>query len=136
MKFLLDTDICIYLIKKKPVEVLQKFREYPVGDIGLSSITLAELKYGVQKSKQSSRNARALEKFLIPLSISEFDYKAANAYGKVRAELESQGTPIGPLDTLIAAHALSLNLTLITNNTREFSRVSGLKVTNWVSDKK
>lgn len=133
MKFLLDTDICIYLIKKKPVEVLQKFREYPVGDIGLSSITLAELKYGVQKSKQSSRNARALEKFLIPLSISEFDYKAANAYGKVRAELESQGTPIGPLDTLIAAHALSLNLTLITNNTREFSRVSGLKVTNWVS---
>ena len=133
MKFLLDTDICIYLIKKKPVEVLQKFREYPVGDIGLSSITLAELKYGVQKSKQSSRNARALEKFLIPLSISEFDYKAANAYGKVRAELESQGTPIGPLDTLIAAHALSLNLTLITNNTREFSRVSGLKVTNWAS---
>jgi tRNA(fMet)-specific endonuclease VapC len=80
MKFLLDTDICIYIIKKKPVEVLQKFREYPVGDIGLSSITLAELKYGVQKSKQSSRNARALEKFLVPLSISEFDYKAANAY--------------------------------------------------------
>jgi tRNA(fMet)-specific endonuclease VapC len=133
MKFLLDTDICIYIIKKKPVEVLQKFREYPVGDIGLSSITLAELKYGVQKSKQSSRNARALEKFLVPLSISEFDYKAANAYGKVRAELETQGTPIGPLDTLIAAHALSLNLTLITNNVREFSRVSGLKVTNWVS---
>jgi tRNA(fMet)-specific endonuclease VapC len=133
MKFLLDTDICIYIIKKKPVEVLQKIREYPVGDIGLSSITLAELKYGVQKSKQSSRNARALEKFLIPLSISEFDYKAANAYGKVRAELETQGTPIGPLDTLIAAHALSLNLTLITNNVREFSRVSGLKVTNWVS---
>jgi tRNA(fMet)-specific endonuclease VapC len=133
MKFLLDTDICIYIIKKKPVEVLQKFREYPVGDIGLSSITLAELKYGVQKSKQSSRNACALEKFLVPLSISEFDYKAANAYGKVRAELETQGTPIGPLDTLIAAHALSLNLTLITNNVREFSRVSGLKVTNWVS---
>jgi tRNA(fMet)-specific endonuclease VapC len=133
MKFLLDTDICIYIIKKKPVEVLQKFREYPVGDIGLSSITLAELKYGVQKSKQSSRNARALEKFLVPLSISEFDYKAANAYRKVRAELETQGTPIGPLDTLIAAHALSLNLTLITNNVREFSRVSGLKVTNWVS---
>jgi tRNA(fMet)-specific endonuclease VapC len=133
MKFLLDTDICIYIIKKKPVEVLQKFREYPVGDIGLSSITLAELKYGVQKSKQSSQNARALEKFLIPLSISEFDYKAANAYGKVRSELEAQGTPIGPLDTLIAAHALSLNLTLITNNMREFSRVSGLKVTNWVA---
>ena len=133
MQFLLDTDICIYIIKKKPVEVIQKFREYPVGDIGLSSITLAELKYGVQKSKQPSRNARALEKFLIPLSILEFDYKAANDYGKVRAELEAQGKPIGPLDTLIAAHALSLNLTLITNNMREFSRVSGLKVTNWVS---
>ena len=133
MNFLLDTNICIYIIKKKPIEVLQKFREYPVGEIGISSITLAELKYGVQKSKQSTQNERALEKFLIPLVIKEFDNKAANAYGKIRTELESQGKPIGPLDNLIAAHALSLNVTLITNNMKEFSRVSGLKVGNWVS---
>lgn len=132
MKYLLDTNICIYIIKKKPLEVLQKFKSYPVGEIGISSITVAELKYGVQKSQQSERNERALDKFLIPLVIAEFDYKAAVVYGKIRAELEAKGTPIGPLDNLIAAHAKSLNVTLVTNNTKEFSRVSDLKFTNWV----
>lgn len=132
MKYLLDTNICIYIIKKKPPVVLQKFNSYPVGEIGLSSITVAELKYGVQKSQQPDRNEKALEKFLIPLEIVDFDYKASIAYGKIRAELESKGTPIGPLDNLIAAHALSLNVTLVTNNTREFLRIPDLKVINWV----
>jgi tRNA(fMet)-specific endonuclease VapC len=132
MKYLLDTNICIYIIKKKSPDVLHQFNIHPVGDIGVSSITVAELKYGVQKSQYRERNEKALEKFLIPLEIAEFDFRAASAYGRVRAELEAQGMPIGPLDNLIAAHALSLNVTLVTNNTGEFSRVSGLKVTNWV----
>jgi tRNA(fMet)-specific endonuclease VapC len=85
MKYLLDTNICIYIIKKKPPEVLQKFAGYPVGEIGLSSITVAELKYGVQKSQQPDRNETALEKFIIPLEIAAFDYKASIAYGKIRA---------------------------------------------------
>jgi tRNA(fMet)-specific endonuclease VapC len=92
------------------------------------------LKYGVQKSQNKTRNESALEKFLIPLIIEKFDYKAAVVYGKIRAQLEAKGTPIGPLDTLIAAHALSLNLTLVTNNTREFARVPDLKIINWLGD--
>lgn len=131
MKFLLDTNICIYLIKKKPPQVLQKFDMYVVGDIGISSITAAELWYGVQKSKYAIQNQRALEQFLIPLTIVEFDHQAAMTYGRIRAWLEEQGTPIGSLDTLIAAHALSLQVTLVTNNRREFSRVPNLKLENW-----
>ncbi len=118
--------------KEKTAWGLKKFAGYPVGEIGLSSITVAELKYGVQKSQQPDRNEKALEKFIIPLEIVAFDYKASIAYGKIRAELEARGTPIGPLDTLIAAHALSLNVTLVTNNMKEFLRVPGLKVINWV----
>lgn len=132
MTYLLDTNICIYIIKKKPIEVLQKFRSYSIGEIGISSISVAELMFGVQKSQYKSRNEHALEKFLIPLIIKEFDYKAALVYGKIRSELERKGEPIGPLDTLIAAHALSLNLILVTNNIWEFKKVSGLRVTNWL----
>ena len=134
MRYLLDTNICIYLIRKKPPQVLRKFSTYSVGEVAISSITVAELQFGVQKSQYPSQNQRALEQFLVPLTIVDFDYKAAIAYGGVRATLESQGTPIGPLDTLIAAHALSLNVTLVTNNIREFSRVPDLKLANWASD--
>ncbi len=132
MILLLDTNTCIYLIKKHPPEVLQRFNEYNVGDIGISSITAAELHFGVQKSQRPEENRRALERFLLPLVVARFDENAAAAYGRVRAQLEKQGTPIGSLDTLIAAHALSLDLALITNNVREFERVPGLKVENWV----
>jgi tRNA(fMet)-specific endonuclease VapC len=132
MRLLLDTNICIYLIKEKPPEVLQKFKTYSVGEIGVSSVTVAELQFGVQKSLNPSQNQGALEQFLVPLTIADFDYKAAVVYGEIRATLEAQGRSIGPLDTLIAAHALSLNLTLVTNNIREFSRVPNLKVVNWV----
>ena len=134
MKYLLDTNICIYLIRKKPPQVLRKFSAYSVGEIAISSITVAELQFGVQKSQRPTQNQRALEQFLIPLTIVDFDNKAAIAYGRIRATLESQGTPIGPLDTLIAAHALSLNVTLVTNNTGEFSRVRNLKLVNWAND--
>ena len=132
MNFLLDTNICIYIIKQKPPEVLQKFKVYNVGDIGISSISVAELEFGVYKSKFPERNQQALEQFLLPLTIVDFDAGAANMYGKIRAILDKQGTPIGSLDTLIAAHALSLQITLITNNVKEFSRVPNLKLENWV----
>ena len=128
----IDTNICIYIIKQKPPEVLQKFQAYNVGDIGISSISVAELEFDVYKSQFPERNQQALEQFLLPLTIVDFDAGAANMYGKIRAILEKQGTPIGSLDTLIAAHALSLRITLITNNVREFSRVPNLKLENWV----
>jgi len=131
MKFLLDTNICIALIKRKPAKTIARLSALSVGDIGLSSITLAELQYGVVKSGQPEQNRQALEEFLLPLEIAAFDRKAAEIYGIVRAGLEKAGTPIGPLDTMIGAHALSLEATLVTNNTREFRRIPALKIEDW-----
>lgn len=133
MRVLLDTNICIYLIRERPPEVLRRFEEHAVGDIGLSSVTVAELYFGAHKSRRPDQNKRALEQFLLPLEITGFDHEAAAAYGGTRAVLENRGTPIGSLDTLIAAHAVSLDVTLVTNNVREFERVPGLRVENWVS---
>ena len=133
MKYLLDTNICIYLIKQQPAAVLQRFSQHEVGEIGISSITVAELFFGVEKSQQATQNRQALAQFLLPLILVPFEAQAALAYGKVRAALEAQGQPIGPLDTLIGAHALSLDVTLVTNNTREFNRIAGLSVENWVT---
>ena len=132
MRYVLDTNICIYLIKQKPAGVMARFDELTVGDVGVSSITVAELQFGVHKSRYSERNRRALEQFLLPLEIAGFDGRAAEAYGIVRAALERRGTPIGALDTLIAAHALGLEATLVTNNVSEFARVPGLRIDNWV----
>ena len=132
MQFLLDTNICIYIIKQKPLEVLQRFNTYQVGDIGVSSITVAELEFGVQKSQFSTKNQQALNQFLLPLTIVDFDRAAAIVYGDIRARLEKLGKPIGSLDTLIAAHALSLHITLVTNNVKEFSRVPNLQIDNWI----
>ena len=133
MRVLFDTDICIYLIRQRPSEVLRRFEEYEVGEIGISSITVAELYFGACKSRRVAQNTRALEQFLLPLEVVEFDLEAAFAYGDIRTTLEKQGTPIGPLDTLIAAQAVSLGVTLVTNNTREFARVPNLTLDNWVS---
>ncbi|MGL6133504.1 MAG: type II toxin-antitoxin system tRNA(fMet)-specific endonuclease VapC [Prochlorococcaceae cyanobacterium] len=130
---LLDTNICIYIINAKPPVVLQRFRQYRMGEIGLCSVVAAELAYGVAKSG-SLRNRKALEMFLAPLSILPFDEPALWAYGDLRAELERRGSPIGSLDTLIAAHALSQKATLVTNNTDEFARVPGLQIENWVPE--
>jgi tRNA(fMet)-specific endonuclease VapC len=134
MKYMLDTNICIYLIKQKPPQVMEEFAMLSFGDIGVSTITVAELQYGVQKSQRPEQNQQALGQFLIPLVIADFDQDAAVAYGAIRASLEQHGTPIGSLDTLIAAHALSLDATLVTNNLREFARVPDLKVVNWAGD--
>ncbi|HML78687.1 type II toxin-antitoxin system tRNA(fMet)-specific endonuclease VapC [Geobacter sulfurreducens] len=131
MKLLLDTNICIYIIKKQPVAVLNRFLEYQVGDIGISSITLAELRYGVAKSTRREKNAKALDEFIIPLEVISYDESAAHVYGDIRAALEKAGTPIGSMDMLIAAHAVSLGIPLVTNNTREFLRVPSLKVIDW-----
>jgi tRNA(fMet)-specific endonuclease VapC len=132
MDYLLDTNICIYIIKRKPEIVIERFRGLALGSVGISTITLAELEYGVRKSGNPAKNLEALHQFLVPLAILDFDYNATVQYGKIRADLERAGTPIGPLDTLIAAHALSLNVTLVTNNEKEFNRVAALKTENWV----
>lgn len=131
-RFLLDTNICIYCIKRKPRAVLDRFRAQPAAAIGVSAVTVAELEFGVSKSADPARNRAALIAFLAPLEIAAFDDRAAEEYGRIRAHLQARGTPIGPLDTLIAAHALGLGATLVTNNEREFRRVPGLNVENWV----
>lgn len=131
MNFMLDTDICIYIIKQKPREVLERFNDYKVGDIGISSITLAELQYGASKSLHPQKNIHALNEFIAPLEIAPFDEQAAQYYGEVRAFLEKLGTPIGSMDTLIGAHAVSLGVTLVTNNVREFQRIQDLTLVNW-----
>jgi len=132
MKYLLDTDICIYLIKQKPAEVLEKFRGIPLGEIGISSITVAELEYGVEKSRYPDKNRTALELFLAPLEIALFDRAAARETGVIRAAFERSGTPIGAYDLQIAGQARARDVVLVTNNTKEFDRVDGLEVENWV----
>ena len=131
MEYLLDTNICIYIIKKKPVSVFERFKNTMAGSICVSSLTVAELQYGIMKSSDPEKNQKALDKFLTPLEILDFDSKATIEYGKIRTELEKKGMPIGPLDTLIASQALSSNLTLVTNNEKEFGRIAGLKMENW-----
>ncbi len=133
MEYLLDTNICIYIIRQKPLSVIEHFKTLSIGSIGISSITLSELQYGVAKSSFPDKNQLALDNFLTPLEIVDFDFNAAIHYGNIRAELESAGTPIGALDTLIAAHARSLNATLVSNNLKEFERVKNLKLENWVN---
>jgi len=132
MKAMLDTNICIYIIKRHPQAVLDRFSAFPVGDIGISSITLAELEYGAAKSAQPKKNREALEEFVSPLDVAGFDRDAAEVYGRIRAALERKGLPIGATNMLIVAHALSLGAKLVTNNETEFRQVSGLCVENWV----
>jgi tRNA(fMet)-specific endonuclease VapC len=131
MTYLLDTNICIFMMKKM-AGVVERFRSAQSGGIAISSITLAELEFGVSNSKAYERNRNALLAFSTLVEILPFDIPASAEYGKIRAALEKAGTPIGTLDTLIAAHAKSLNLTLVTNNTREFQRVDGLSIVDWL----
>ena len=132
MRYMLDTNICRYVIKHKPESVLRKLKKIKPEDVCISSITYAELAYGVEKSAQPERNRLALSMMLSSIEIVAFDDAAADEYGEIRAGLERKGTPIGSLDMLIAAHARSLGCTLVTNNTKEFCRVEGLEVVNWV----
>lgn len=132
MRFMLDTDTCIALIKRKPAPVLRRLLALAPGEAGISAVTLAELRYGVEKSAARDRNDRALDAFVLPLEVAAFDEAAAAAYGAVRSALEKAGTPVGPLDTQIGAHALSLGAALVTHNVREFRRVPGLTVVDWL----
>jgi len=131
IKYLIDTNICIYIMNKRPIGIIHKFKQFEVGEIGVSTITVSELQYGVVKSKNRKLNKQRVEDFLSPLEIIPYDEIAANTYGDIRNKLEKRGESIGPLDMLIAAHALSRNLVLITNNEKEFKRVKNLKVKNW-----
>lgn len=133
MKLMLDTSICIYIIKKQPAAVLKRFLEYQVGDIGISSITVSALRYGVAKSTHREKNSKALDEFIIPLEVVAFDEDAAHVYGDIRANLEKAGTPIGAMDMLIAAHAVAMGVTLVTNNSSEFSRIPILDIVNWTT---
>jgi len=132
MKCMLDTKMCIYIIKKKPPDVLKRFQKAQISSIGISSITLSELFYGVVKSSKPERNYLALAQFAVPLEILSYDHKASQHYGDIRYHLEKQGTPIGAMDMLIAAHALSVGCILVTNNEKEFHRVPHLRIENWI----
>jgi len=132
MNYLLDTNICIYIIRQHPPQVINRLKSCGIGDVAVSSITLAELEYGAAKSSRPEQNREALLSFFTPLEILPFDDQAALHYGELRAYLERSGRSIGTMDMLIAAHARSIPLTLVTNNIREFSRVPRLRVENWV----
>lgn len=131
MKYMLDTNICIYVIMHKPDKVIKNFLAHDSEEICISAITYAELMHGVEKSMAVERNRIAMSLFLSPFTILQFDERAAEEYGRIKAELQKAGTPIGPMDTLIAGHAKSRGLIIVTNNTREFSRVAGLTVEDW-----
>jgi len=131
MKYMLDTDTCIILIRQRSPRLLEKVVSFLPGEIGLSVITVAELHYSVEHSQYRDRNRAALAQFLLPFDIADFDHSAALTYGYVRADLEAKGLPIGAMDTLIAAHALALKITLVTHNTSEFQRVPDLEVDDW-----
>ncbi|MBI5593534.1 MAG: type II toxin-antitoxin system VapC family toxin [Deltaproteobacteria bacterium] len=132
MRYLLDTNICIYIMNRRPIEIIHKFKQFNVGDIGISTITVSELQYGAVKSKNPKLNIQRVEEFLAPLEILPYDHNAANFYGEIRHNLETKGEVIGPLDMLIAAHALSNDIILVTNNDKEFKRVKNLRIENWI----
>jgi tRNA(fMet)-specific endonuclease VapC len=132
MKFLLDTDTCIYALKQNPA-VLNRLLAQSRDDVAVSVITEAELRTGAAKSTSAAKTLRLIENFLRPLAVVEFNSIDAASYAQVRSRLERAGTPIGPLDTLIAAQAVARKLVLVTNNEREFGRVASLRVENWTS---
>ena len=133
IRYLLDTDICIYLIKNRPSEVLDQFRRHSPQEVAISIITLFELEYGVEKSAYPQRSEDALSRFLQPLTLLTLDRTAAKEAAAIRARLEKNGMPVGPYDLLIAGLARSKDLTLVTNNTKEFERIEGLRIENWVT---
>ncbi|MDJ1173562.1 type II toxin-antitoxin system tRNA(fMet)-specific endonuclease VapC [Roseofilum capinflatum] len=134
MRFLLDTNICIYAIKQKPLIVKERLQKVNTGDVGISIITLAELEYGAAKSQNPQRNRETLTRFCSPFQIVDFCPEDAQKFGQIRATLEQQGEPIGSYDLLIAAQAVNRGVTLVTNNIREFSWVEGLSLENWVEE--
>lgn len=134
MKYMLDTNICIFAIKHRPDVVIKKILSHEPEELCISAITYAELMHGVEKSMAVGRNRVALSLFLSPITILDFDGQAAEEYGRIRAALEKKGTPIGLMDMLIASHAKAEGLILVTNNTREFNRVEGLVLEDWAQN--
>ena len=132
--YLLDTNICVYIINNRPQHqhVLYKFNEFKIGNLAISSITASELAFGAQKSTRKKRNIEVLDSLFEILEILPYDHKAIPHYARIRQYLEASGKIIGELDMLIAAHAISLDLVLVTNNIKEFSRIAELKLENWV----
>lgn len=131
MSYMLDTNICIYAMKNKPEKVLQRLKEEINDGVCISSITLAELEYGMKHSSNPAKNEQALLRFLLPFDVLPFGAAAASEYGEIGAYLQKAGTPIDAMDMLIAAHAKSEDIVLVTNNTRVFERVVGLELENW-----
>ncbi len=131
LKYMLDTNIAIYVIKRRPIEMLKTFNQH-AGQLCISSITLAELLHGVEKSRFVEQNLKNVENFISRLEVLEYGYKATSHYGDIRADLERKGTSIGVNDLHIAGHARSEGLIIVTNNVREFERVPGLRLENWV----
>ncbi len=131
MRLMLDTDTCIYIINGRPSRGFERLRACEIGDIGLSSVSLLELRYGAERSSNPSANHRALDGFTAPLEIASYDEVAAGEYGGIRSHLERRGELIGSMDLMIAAHARSLGVTLVTNNVGEFGRVPGLRLDTW-----
>ena len=129
---MVDTNICIYIMNQRPVKIIHAFKQCNIGEIGVSAITVSELQYGAAKSKSRDINKQRIEEFLLPLEILPYDDAASGIYGNIRFLLEKRGVVIGFLDLLIAAQAISRDLVLITNNTKEFNRVDDLKLENWV----
>jgi len=131
VRYMLDTNVCLYIIREKPIRVLKKLRTFDLTDIVISVITHSELEYGVSKSNRQKDNLEALTKFLSPLEIVPYDDKAAADYGQIRNYLEKKGAIVGAMDMLIGAHARSIPATLVTNNLKEFKKIPGLRVENW-----
>ena len=134
MRYMLDINICIYTIKHKPEAVIKKFLTHAPDEMCISAISYAELMHGVEKSQAIEKNRLALSLFLSPITVLKFDDSAAREYAKIRADLEKKGTPIGPMDLLIAGHAKSKGLILVTNNTQEFNRVNDLQIEDWAQE--
>jgi len=132
MKYMLDTNICIFLIRQKSQRIIERLVSCDPGDVAISTITVAELAHGAYKSNKAEENLHALEQMLLPLEVVDFDQRASSAYGMIRATLERQGNIIGGMDLLIGAHALSLGLVLVTNNTGEFERIPELQIEDWL----
>ncbi|MFA7340213.1 MAG: type II toxin-antitoxin system VapC family toxin [Candidatus Obscuribacterales bacterium] len=132
MNYLLDTDICIAIINRRSPKAISRLQACKLGSVALSTISVAELRFGADKSQAVAKNHEALDQFFLALEIKAFDEISAIAYGAIRADLERKGTPIGPLDTLIAAQALAHELILVTNNQNEFTRVEKLRVETWI----
>jgi len=129
--YLLDTNICIYLIKESPARVIRTLQSKRPDEITISSVTFAELQFGVEKSRQAVKNQKALDRFLAPLEIRPFDVEAGRVYARIRADLQRRRKIIGALDMMIGAHAIALNAILVTNNVREFKRIRGIEIENW-----